>query len=229
MLCYANPLLCFSCRSIAGAFPSIALPERYCTNLCQRTSHQHSASSVQIVTVPLLDATIRYSAIPSRYQQHTAAPTRFHSKHCPSITVLCQCSTCLSITFPPPFRASRNISVTSRNVWSHYVAITARYFTLPLRYYSSPCHYFAVSGFARRYNAITPLFEAIPLRNIDSPRLDAHNHCFTVFSLTNTELRAAPPYDATTIRFTSALYHGVTLRFSALLCHCLALRCQTPP
>lgn len=104
-------------------------------------------------------------------------------------------------------------------------------------------------------NTVTRLQHTLPLRHRALPSYATPFHvrtvlsqCFTVFSLTNTELRAAPPYDATTIRFSSALYHGGTPRCIALLClyftvfsltltthvlslryHGIALRCQTSP
>ena len=90
-------------------------------------------------------------------------------------------------------------------------------------------------------NAVTRLRHALPLRHRALPSYAAPFHvrtvlslCFTVFSLTNTELRAAPPYDATTTQnvtitslFRAQQYHGGTSRFITLLCHCRALRCQT--
>ena len=82
------------------------------------------------------------------------------------------------------------------------------------------CRNKATTHFAFSPQGITKLCDSVSRQNNTKPLLYVSwlILCLAVLSLTNTELRAAPPYDSTTIRFSSALYHGGTSRCIALLC-----------
>ena len=172
-------------------------------------------------------------------------------------STLCRSVTSLRITDAKHFSAIRGhcfstlhfsgafpniaLPLPRQSLQCHFLAVlfhanTQRLSTMTLLVSSPPRRHYDVHhrNVTALCNAVTRLRHTLPLRHRALPSYATPFHvrtipsqCFTVFSLTNTELRAAPPYDATTIRFSSALYHGGALRFITLLCHCRALRCQT--
>jgi len=202
-------MLCLTISLLCCANPTLFFSCRINTNAVLFFAMQNHC--ITFNTLPQRCFTTHYrstSMLFRRYSEHyfafalplSSVHIRCFSRRCCTNTQ--RLSTMTLLVSSPP---RRHYDVHHRNVTALCNSVTRLQHTFPLRHRALP-------SYATPFHVRTVL-----------------SQCFTVFSLTNTELRAAPPYDATTIRFASALYHGGAPRFITLLCHCLALRCQTPP
>ena len=185
-------------------------------------------------TVQIQRFSLHVETTPPQYFSLLCTTIALPSTLCRNVTSLriayasqCFADAILSITLPLHFSASR-CRCFSRRCCTN----TQRLSTMTVLVSSPPRQRYDVHhrNVTALCNAVTRLRHALPLRHRALPSYATPFHvrtipsqCFTVFSLTNTELRDALPYHAVTIRnltitlpFCAQLHHGGTMLFTAL-------------
>lgn len=167
-------------------------------------------------------AAVLFSAMHNHCITFNTLPQRYFTTHCRRYSEHYFAVAFLRITMPLllPSLLYQHTAPQHHDVASQLTTAPTLWRASPQHDGSMQCRNKATPRFAFASQGITKLCDSVSRQNNTKPVLHVSwlFLCFAVLILANTELRAAPPYDATTIRFSSALYHGGTPRCIALLC-----------